>query len=446
MKISDVKYINYDSSRVSDTMDNLSRYLQCAAEFGRDKEAEKLYDGLQVKLSETLEELQKLCLEAEDPDEPDDLGFIRASRPDGPRVLCAGVPEGFSERLRGALLGRLAGCTLGAALEFQSVDDMKAWAEYFGDSWPLTDYWSRIKYPGTPHYIVGRREDLTKSAMNAVPPDDDIMYTLLGMLCLETAGTELDRKTIAETYKRYMPIEIDGKWGCYWGERMMVQNLLNGLPVEKAGFEGNPNLQNIAAWTRADAYGYAFAGKPERAAEFAWLDASMNHRRNGVYGSMFMAATIAAAFCVDDLIEAVRIGLTEIPETSLFAEGVRWALENPQQDYRAAHDKLWARYKGMFIGSALTNALHVVMGLQIAGRDFTKAIGETIAMSGDNDCTGATAGSICGAVIGSNNIPDVWTNPFHGRMHVYLREFPEYVPIDDICKRFEVLAARFADV
>ena len=37
----------------------------------------------------------------------------------------------------------------------------------------------------------------------------------------------------------------------------------------------------------------------------------------------------------------------------------------------------------MFNGSALTNAIHVVMGLDIGGRDFTKIIGETIAMSGE---------------------------------------------------------------
>ena len=114
---------------------------------------------------------------------------------------------------------------------------------------------------------------------------------------------------------------MPGDRGCWWGERKMLTNLLAGMPLPEAGLYRNPNLQNIAAWTRADSFGYALPGWPEKAAELAWRDASANHRRNGVYGSMFMAATISAAFAVDDPMEAVRIGLSEIPKDCLFAEG-----------------------------------------------------------------------------------------------------------------------------
>ena len=36
-------------------------------------------------------------------------------------------------------------------------------------------------------------------------------------------------------------------------------------------------------------------------------------------------------------------------------------------------------YGGMFNGSAITNAIHVVMGLDIGKKDFTRTIGQTIA-------------------------------------------------------------------
>ena len=83
------------------------------------------------------------------------------------------------------------------------------------------------------------------------------------------------------------------------------------------------------------------------------------------------------------------------------------------------------------------------MGLKIGGGDFTKTIGETVAMSGDNDCTGATAGSILGAVIGIGNIPEHSIRPFHRRMHGYLKEMPEYLSLEEVCGRFETLARRF---
>ena len=43
----------------------------------------------------------------------------------------------------------------------------------------------------------------------------------------------------------------------------MMLNLKKGMNVSEAGINGNPNLQNIAGWTRADSYGYVCPGWPE---------------------------------------------------------------------------------------------------------------------------------------------------------------------------------------
>lgn len=445
MKISDVKYVPFSQTALWEKVDDITRYLRLSAEFGCSDKGKELLENFEQDIDRIIEQFQELVLAQKDADEPDDLDAIRALRPAGPRRMTDNLREDYPERLRGAFYGRMAGCTLGAALEFNPVDIMEEWAEYFGDEYPLKDYWSRIKDPMQPHYIVGRKIDLTKGHMDAVPPDDDTIYTLLGLLILEEAGMEFTHKDMEKIWKRYLPLEgKNGSRGCYWGERIMMLNFEKGMELPEAGIKGNPNLQNIAGWTRADAYGYACPGWPEKAAELAYKDCSANHRRNGVYGAMFMAAAIAAAFVVDDPMEAIRIGLTEIPENCLFAEGIRWALDNKAKGFRDAADKTWKIYDGMFNGSALTNAIHVVMGLDIGEKDFTKTIGETIAMSGDNDCTGATAGSIVGAVIGKKNIPTNWTDPFQGRMHIYLKELPEYLDIETVCKRFEALAEKFA--
>lgn len=447
MKIKDVHYVPVEESLETDKFRDLFRYLSLSAEVGKSEEGKELYEKVNKCIDDALDAFQKLALSAEDPDEPDDLETIRTLRPNGPRRLTERLPADYHKRLRGAFYGRMAGCTLGAMLEFQSVDCMQNWAEHFGDEWPPVDYWQHpMMDPQASHYITGKKNDLTRSGMNAVPPDDDTIYTLMGLLIMEQYGIDFTKENMADTYKRYLPLGEElpfGKRGCFWGERIMLRNLLKGISVEEAGLIRNPNLQNIAAWTRADSYGYVCPGWPEKAAELAWRDASTNHRRNGVYGSMFMAATISAAFVVDSAEEAVRIGLTEIPENCLFAEGVRWALEQRFTNFREAYDLTWARYSGMFNGSAITNALHVVMGLMIGQRDFTKVIGETIAMSGDNDCTGATSGSIVGALIGIDQIPENWTKPFQGRMHIYLNEHDEYLEIEKVCERYETLAKKF---
>ena len=38
----------------------------------------------------------------------------------------------------------------------------------------------------------------------------------------------------------------------------------------------------------------------------AWRDARLSHRRNGIYGEMFLAAAQSAAFAVSDPLDAVR--------------------------------------------------------------------------------------------------------------------------------------------
>jgi ADP-ribosylglycohydrolase len=448
MKIQDVKYVPCSGELLWEKVDDITRYLRLSAEFGCSEEGREIFEKFQKNIEETVAEFQKLVLSQNDEEEPDDLESIRKKRPDGPRRLTDSIPKDYAKRLRGAFYGRMAGCTLGAALEFNPIDTMKAWAEYSGDEFPLTDYWSQIKDPMNEHYIVGKNIDLTKDHMDAVPPDDDTIYTLLGLLTMEQYGMNFTQDNLAEIWQKYLPLGGEkgpGSRGCWWGERHMMENLENGMKLPEAGIAENPNLQNIAGWTRADAYGYACPGWPEKAAELAYKDCSVNHRRNGVYGSMFMAATIAAAFVTDDPMEAVRIGLTEIPENCLFAEGIRWALANKSSNYQEAADKTWKVYNGMFNGSALTNAIHVVMGLDIGEKDFTKTIGETVAMSGDNDCTGATAGSIVGAVIGIDAIPENWTKPFQGRMHIYLKEQPEYLELEDVCVRFEKLAEKFVN-
>ena len=68
----------------------------------------------------------------------------------------------------------------------------------------------------------------------------------------------------------------------------------------QAGALNNPYLNFIGADIRSDPWGYAAPGWPEKAAELAWRDATISHRRNGIYSAMYWSAVIAAAFAVDE--------------------------------------------------------------------------------------------------------------------------------------------------
>ena len=75
----------------------------------------------------------------------------------------------------------------------------------------------------------------------------------------------------------------------------------------------NPYLNWIGADIRSDPWGYAAPGWPEKAAEIAYRDAYVSHRRNGIYAAMYFSAAISAAFTVNDPVDALKIGLEEIP-------------------------------------------------------------------------------------------------------------------------------------
>ena len=348
--------------------------------------------------------------------EPNDLPSIRALRPRGPRRIWKALDiKTYAPRLKGALLGRMAGCTLGAPVELWSIDKMRALAKETCDNFPPTDYWCYVIEPASKRYGRSRRESYTRAKLNGVPVDDDIAYTLLGLLILEEFGSAFTVEEVGQAWLRCLPFACTA-------EDVALRNLKNGCSALKAAEKDNPYCEWIGAAIRADPWGYAAPGWPERAAEMAYRDAYISHRREGIYGAMFFAATISAAFAVDDPVDALRIGLTEIPRTCTFAKAVKWALRVAPEirNYQQARDRIEKRFEGMHPVHVVNNACLTIWGIKIGGMNFSKVIGQTVAMGMDNDCNAATAGSIVGAVVGKKRIPDRWHKRFNDTVHSYL--------------------------
>jgi ADP-ribosylglycohydrolase len=178
-------------------------------------------------------------------------------------------------------------------------------------------------------------------------------------------------------------------------------------------------------------------GWPERAAAMAYRDAFLSHRREGIYGEMFFAAAISAAFAVADPVEALWIGLTEIPKDCTLHRAIQWALRLAPdiKNYQQARDAVEEGFSGMPDAHTVNNACLTVWGLAIGGNDLTRVIGETVAMGMDNDCTAATAGSIVGAVVGKKAIPPRWIAGFGNTIHSYLIGLERF-SIRDVLDRF----------
>ena len=413
----------------------INAWAQHKAETGAEGLAEKMAE-IRALLDEKLTELRAL---PDDPAlraaEPDDLAGIRALPPEGVRRYWTDLPEAtYRDRLEGAWLGRCAGNVLGSIVELWEPEKMEDWAAYLGDAFPPVDYWSAAERPNELQYQTSPRYAFTRYQMDGAPTDDDLIYTQLGLLILEEYGLDFSVDDVGAAWVKYLPFSP---------AKAVLDNLQSGLPAMQAGEIDNPTMFWIGADIRADPWAYAAPGYPELAAEFSWRNAYVSSRRNGIYGGMYFSAVISAAFALGDAMPALEAGLAGIPADCVLAREVRWALEeaNDIKDYRAARAAADERYAGMHAVHTINNVALTIWGLAIGSDDFTKVIGETVAMGLDNDCTAASAGSIFGAAYGVDAIPEHWTRNFNNKVHSYIIDNPQFA-IDDMVNRFTALAAR----
>ncbi len=394
----------------------------CSDEF-LDKEVFALAEGVAKALEMVKIKTAELSVSADEPNTYEDI--VKASvggNGDTPVVH-------LKEKIKGAMVARFAGCILGAIVENWPIDKMQKKAEYEGVGYPPQRYWQQANDPWYLQYYV-KREGFTEPFMEFCPSDDDITYTLISLLIMEKYGKDFTVADVGEYWVEHLPIACTA-------ENVALQNLKKGISAQLAGETDNPYSNWIGALIRADGFGYACAGKPHEAAYLAYKDAYLTHRRNGIYGEMLFAAAIAAAFSVDSGIEAIKIGLNEIPKNSMLYKDIEWALANLDKvtDYASARTLVDERFKGQHPVHTNNNACLIVFGVHLGEGNVTKAITETVAMGLDNDCTAATVGSIIGATVGFKGIEEKWYKTFNNTVKTYIKD-NEFFDIDDAVERY----------
>jgi ADP-ribosylglycohydrolase len=249
------------------------------------------------------------------------------------------------------------------------------------------------------------------------PRDDDTDYTVLATLVLEAHGPAFGPDDVAAEWLRRLPF-----MAVYTAERAAYRNLIAGHRPPRTATLVNPYREWIGAQIRVDAYGYASPGDPERAATMAFADASVSHTGNGIYGAMWAAALIAAAFAETTMRAALDSALAVVPARSRLAEALRGVLALHEQglDWEAARDVLEARHGALSPVHTINNAAVVSAALLWGEGDFARTVALAVQGGWDTDCNGATAGSAFGAMHGRAALPDEWIAPLHDRLRTGL--------------------------
>lgn len=395
-------------------------------------------------------------------DEPNGLDAIRALRSGASVRRSAPEDDELYDRLYGAWLGRSIGCALGKPVEYymEGRDGLKSWQRQktyltaiAADEWPLRDYFPEHSPAETVTGLTACPLS-TRDHIAFMESDDDIRYTVLGQQLLAAEGADFTSESVAKLWLRSLPYDF-----VFTAETQAYRNIVIGAnhlrskqyAPQDADWEWivhhlNPYREWIGAQIRVDSYGYAAPGNPELAAEFAHRDARISHAKNGLYGAMFCAAMIAAAFTSDSIDEIIEAGLAEIPSTSRLYADMRKTIEicaahgNRFEAFEAVIEAIYVEFGHYDPVHTNNNAALCVAALILGGGDFHRAVTFAVMGGWDTDCNGATVGSIMGAMLGVGGIPEHWS----GRLNDTLMSMvPDYHPIAiSECARRSLTIAR----
>ncbi len=342
--------------------------------------------------------------------EPSDLESIHAERSSGPRRQRLRLNDTqLRDKILGGWLGRCAGCQLGKPVEGWPYAHIRVYLQNRNE-YPLNDYFAAQSTRADGSEWRVNNPHATRELINHATRDDDQDYTIMSLVVLREFGLDFTPDDVGKKWLDTLPYHQ-----VYTAERETYRNLIEGYGYPKSATRWNPYREWIGAQIRADGWGYIAPGWPEKAAEFGFRDAAISHTKNGIYGEMFFAAAIAAAFTTQDMHECIQVALSEIPRESRFAEMVadclRWVSENPNwEDARMKVDEKYGHYNWVH---TLNNAALVLLALLYGGNDYEKSICLAVQGGWDTDCNGATVGSILGVMHGADQLPGKWIDPLH---------------------------------
>ncbi|MGV9248827.1 ADP-ribosylglycohydrolase family protein [Streptomyces sp. NPDC003710] len=353
------------------------------------------------------------------------------------------VGADLPDRILGGWLGRIAGNMLGKPVERGEVwtrDRIDRYLRRAG-ALPLTDY---LPEPADESEALDLRPEWRQCVRGRIRGscrDDDIDYAILGLDLLERHGFGFSTEQVGDLWLLRLPY-----LQTFTAERAAYRNLANGLKPPLTATFDNPYQEWIGALIRADVHGWTRPGDPPGAAALARRDAVLSHTGNGVYGAMWAAALVSAAFTAPTVRDALDTALAVIPASSRLARTVHRviSLHETRLSWEETLDTVSVETAGLGWIHTVPNAAVLTAGLLYGDGDFTRTIALTVRGGLDTDSNGATAGSVTGVLTGARAIPAHWTDPLQDRVRSAVFGF-DGIRITELAERTLRLAEAAGD-
>jgi ADP-ribosylglycohydrolase len=256
------------------------------------------------------------------------------------------------------------------------------------------------------------------------PPEtlnDDTSYGILLLHAIEEYGPDFTSEQLGREWVAHLPLEYT-----YTAEKAAIENMLRGIMPPESGEVDNPFNWWIGGLMKGEVCGLLALGRPELAAELAVRDGVIAHSGEGVYGEIFCAVLVSAAFYETDMHNLLETALAYIPPQSKLTEVVRQTMDwcSQADDWHEPMRKVYETYARQYHWvHTFPNAAMAVIGLLFGKGDFEEALRITAMCGLDADTTASQVGALMGVIVGESGIPTKWKEPLADRVETFVEGF-----------------------
>lgn len=234
-------------------------------------------------------------------------------------------------------------------------------------------------------------------------PNDDLDLQLLWLDVLENKGTIIDSCDLADAW-------VEKCWYPFSEYGYFLKNYMRGIKPPYSGIINNAFYkEGMGCPIRSEIWGIICAGNPELAAQYAYIDATLDHADNSVWAEQFLAAAEAEAFFENDMNKIIAAGMKYVPEGSKLKNAFDTVIEMFKlgADWKDVRMAVLQKYSHPDFTNVVQNLAFVMIALLYGDTDMRKTINIALQCGYDADCTCASAASIVGIIKGYDSLEDI---------------------------------------
>lgn len=227
-------------------------------------------------------------------------------------------------------------------------------------------------------------------------PNDDLDLQLLWIDVLQHKGTVINSCDLADAW-------VEKCWYPFSEYGYFLKNYMRGIKPPYSGIVNNSFFkEGMGCPIRSEIWGIISAGNPDLAADYAYMDACLDHADNSVYAEQFLAAVESTAFFENDMDKLIEIGMKYVPADSKLAKCFRRIIDvyKTGADWLSARRIVLNEYSHPDFTNVVQNLGFTLIALLWGRGDMRDTINIALKCGYDTDCTCASAASIVGIIKG----------------------------------------------